>query len=141
MINHKIFYKIVLVLGLLITMILTLSLTEYSIAYAEEVQPPTAETGDNTENNRFDFDSSLLEKAREIIGSDVNLNATQIEELHAIGFNDKQITLLVEIVHDDTSIDIDKESPSSLPAFVCSALFIILLLGLIFSQKHKRVIS
>lgn len=142
MVNHKMLYKIILVLGLLLTMILTLSLTKYSITYAEEAQPPTVETGNDTENDRFDFDSGLLEQARDIIGTDSSLSDEQITELYQIGFNDQQITLLVDIMQNDASINPDKQADSTQPILYTSFFFILLLLGfaLVYNKIHNRVI-
>lgn len=147
MVNHKTLYKIILVVGLLLTMVLTLSLTEYTIAYAEEVQPPITDTGKHTENDsndRLDFDSSMLEQAREVIGSDVDLSDHQLSQLHQIGFNDKQIDLLIEIMQDDTSITTVDQSYLSLPArFYFTVFFIILLFTvyLIYTKKIKQLFS
>lgn len=132
MVNHKILYKIILVLGLLLTMILTLSLTQYSIAYAEDIQSTETE---NTENERLDFDSEILKQAREIIGNDNSLSNAQITALHELGFNDEQIPLLIEIIHDDTSINIDKPNNSSLSLLLYISLLFILLLTLCIPRK------
>lgn len=130
MVNHKILYKIILVLGLLITMILTLSFTQYSIAYAKDIQPTETE---NSENERLDFDSEILKQAREIIGNDHNLSNAQITALYELGFNDEQILLLIEIIHDESSINIDKPSKSSLLLYI--SLFFILLLAILCTKK------
>lgn len=138
MVNHKTLYKIVLVFGLLLTMVFTLSLTKYTIAYAEDVQPPTAETGNTTENDRLDFDACLLEQAREIIGNDINLSDEQLSKLHQIGFNDQQIKLLIEIIQDDTSIKLDNQPYSSVPIFLYISLIFMLLLFVMLSILFKR---
>lgn len=141
MVNHKILYKITLVLGLLLTMILTLSLTKYSITYAEEKQPSTTDT-ESFENDRFDFDSELLKQAREIIGTDSRLSDEQISKLHQLGFNDSQITLLIEIIQNDTSINTEAANDSSWLLFVYIPIIFILLLGIafVYTIRHKRFI-
>lgn len=141
MVNHKILYKIILVLGLLLSMVLTLSLTHYSIAYAKEKQPSTTDS-ENFENDRFDFDSDILKQACEIIGTDSSLSDEQISELHQLGFNDSQITLLIEIIQNDTSINTEAANDSSWLLFVYIPFIFILLLGFafVYTKRCKRFI-
>lgn len=109
MVKNKYFYKFILVMGLLLTMIFTLSFTQSALVHASETPIATdTDTSHKNPNNRFEFDAGMLEEARRIINGSSELDVSQLTQLHQIGFTDTQIELLIEITKNPCAADIDE---------------------------------
>ncbi|GAA6426417.1 hypothetical protein [Dielma fastidiosa] len=137
MVKNKYFYKFILVMGLLLTMIFTLSFTQSALVHASETPIATdTDTSHKNPNNRFEFDAGMLEEARRIINGSSELDNSQLTQLHQIGFTDTQIELLIEITKNPCAADIDELNKPDDMRIVLPFLFILAIIGVGYTY-HK----
>ncbi len=141
MVKNKYLYKFILVMGLLLTMVFTLSFTRSALVQASEMPIATdTDTGHENPDNRFEFDAGMLEEARRIINGSSELDDGQLTQLRQIGFTDTQIELLFEITKNPCAADIDELNKPDDLMIVLPFLLILAIIGIGYTY-HKVKLS